>query len=167
MDLNKVGSGLWFIFNASWLLQLALRLWKACKNRTHQSLIDEVKRRTKINPDIYTLHKIYHLANETLIWILTSSMESITLQMKPSWKRAMKSWSVIESSFKTFTIYHPRKVAGSNLDLLHIWLLIQICMVHQLKWMSGIDNIEIEGKLFTLNQFHWHTSTDHTVDGKW
>jgi len=35
-----------------------------------------------------------------------------------------------------------------------------------LKWPKGAGSIEIEGKRFTLNQYHWHAPAEHTVDGK-
>jgi len=35
-----------------------------------------------------------------------------------------------------------------------------------LKWPKGAGSIEIDGKRFTLNQCHWHTPAEHTVDGK-
>eukprot|EP00252_Welwitschia_mirabilis_P023578 TRINITY_DN669_c0_g1_i8.p1 TRINITY_DN669_c0_g1~~TRINITY_DN669_c0_g1_i8.p1 ORF type:complete len:279 (-),score=30.09 TRINITY_DN669_c0_g1_i8:163-999(-) len=36
----------------------------------------------------------------------------------------------------------------------------------QVKWPSGGGSIMIEGTNFTLNQLHWHSPSEHTVDGK-
>jgi len=34
------------------------------------------------------------------------------------------------------------------------------------KWPKGAGGIEIEGKIYTLNQCHWHSPAEHTVDGE-
>uniref|UniRef100_A0A0D6R2U7 Alpha-carbonic anhydrase domain-containing protein n=1 Tax=Araucaria cunninghamii TaxID=56994 RepID=A0A0D6R2U7_ARACU len=34
------------------------------------------------------------------------------------------------------------------------------------KWPYGAGSIEIDGKKYTLNQCHWHTPAEHTVDGR-
>ena len=41
--------------------------WKACRNGTHQSPIDVVKRHARISPDIGGIHGIYYPANATLV----------------------------------------------------------------------------------------------------
>jgi len=33
-------------------------------------------------------------------------------------------------------------------------------------WSGGAGSVEIKGKRFTLNQGHWHTPAEHTIDGK-
>eukprot|EP00252_Welwitschia_mirabilis_P023572 TRINITY_DN669_c0_g1_i2.p1 TRINITY_DN669_c0_g1~~TRINITY_DN669_c0_g1_i2.p1 ORF type:complete len:290 (-),score=11.48 TRINITY_DN669_c0_g1_i2:59-928(-) len=36
----------------------------------------------------------------------------------------------------------------------------------QVKWPSGGGSIMINGTNFTLNQLHWHTPSEHTINGK-
>jgi len=52
-------------------------------------------------------------------------------------------------------IYHP-----ANATLMNRGHDIMV------NWSEGAGGIEIEGKRFTLNQCHWHTPAEHTVDGK-
>jgi carbonic anhydrase len=33
-------------------------------------------------------------------------------------------------------------------------------------WSGGAGSVEIKEKRFTLNQCHWHTPAEHTIDGK-
>ncbi|GLJ05636.1 hypothetical protein SUGI_0021910 [Cryptomeria japonica] len=35
-----------------------------------------------------------------------------------------------------------------------------------LKWPTGAGSIEIEGRRYQLNQCHWHSPAEHTVNGK-
>ncbi|KAJ6927907.1 hypothetical protein NC651_011808 [Populus alba x Populus x berolinensis] len=35
-----------------------------------------------------------------------------------------------------------------------------------LKWESGAGTIEINGTEYVLNQSHWHSPSEHTIDGK-
>ncbi|KAH9301047.1 hypothetical protein KI387_012630, partial [Taxus chinensis] len=52
-------------------------------------------------------------------------------------------------------IYHP-----ANATLLNRGHDIMI------KWSTGGGSIEIEGKRYRLNQGHWHTPAEHTVNGR-
>jgi carbonic anhydrase len=36
----------------------------------------------------------------------------------------------------------------------------------QLKWESGAGTIEINGTEYVLKQCHWHSPSEHTIDGK-
>ncbi|KAJ6937656.1 hypothetical protein NC652_012074 [Populus alba x Populus x berolinensis] len=36
----------------------------------------------------------------------------------------------------------------------------------QLKWESGAGIIEINGTEYVLNQCHWHSPSEHTIDGE-
>ena len=36
----------------------------------------------------------------------------------------------------------------------------------QLKWESGAGTIEINGTQYVLNQCHWHSPSEHTINGK-
>ncbi|KAL3618576.1 hypothetical protein CASFOL_037658 [Castilleja foliolosa] len=35
-----------------------------------------------------------------------------------------------------------------------------------LRWINGAGHIQINGTLFQLNQAHWHTPSEHTVNGR-
>jgi len=56
---------------------------------------------------------------------------------------------------KLHRIYHP-----ANATLMNRGHDIMV------KWAEGAGSIEIKGKKYTLNQCHWHTPAEHTVDGR-
>ena len=43
---------------------------------------------------------------------------------------------------------------------------VYVASAEMIEWPNGTGSIEIEGKLFALNQCHWHAPAEHTVDGK-
>lgn len=36
----------------------------------------------------------------------------------------------------------------------------------QIKWPTGAGHIQINGTIFQLNQCHWHSPSEHTINGR-
>ncbi|MFS7907310.1 putative carbonic anhydrase [Helianthus anomalus] len=44
--------------------------------------------------------------------------------------------------------------------------LSSYCTCNLLRWIRGAGHIHINGTKYRLNQAHWHTPTEHTINGR-
>lgn len=59
------------------------------------------------------------------------------------------------------------QVLISKLQFLPIKTCNQICFFsHQVKWNGDAGKISINGTDYKLQQCHWHSPSEHTINGK-
>lgn len=44
--------------------------------------------------------------------------------------------------------------------------LMNNCLLMKLRWEGGAGHIKINGTQYQLNQAHWHSPSEHTINGK-
>ncbi|OVA17968.1 Alpha carbonic anhydrase [Macleaya cordata] len=127
--------------------------WAACKNGTLQSPIDLLQERVEVVPELGNVKKSYKPANATLKKRGHNIFEDVRgigiNQMVARWKDTfiiLPDQFFVGGSFRcgVFSVYIP-----------------------DLHWVMGsAGSIQINGTDYALDQCHWHSPSEHTINGK-
>jgi len=112
--------------------------WKSCNGGKAQSPIDIVKDDATYTESLSPLTRDYIDANATLV---NNGFDV----------------EVCDRFFSKSTLNHANEIYSE------FWLAPGFL---QLRYEEGVGTVLVDGKNYSLQQLHWHTPSEHTIDGE-